>query len=819
MVRTAGMVAFGQARATGEILVEGELRTYRLTSTADAPGHLPADGQLTVAEAPGTATVRTGDALFDGLYALANSEARANSVSQISDHAYADGAPIFIEAFQTGELWSYVWTRDLAYALHLGLAAFDPARAVGSLLFKASAPKPAARVGTGEQIVQDTGSGGSYPVSTDRVVWALGADETLKALAGAERQDFLAKVYPILCGTIEQDRRLVFDVADGLYRGEQSFLDWREQTYPAWTKDNVLPIAVSKALSVNVANYFLLGRAAAYAGLLGEPETQTRYARWADELRAAINRRFWDEEAGLYSTYLLSDDGASDAVRVRRYDLLGESLAVLCGVADERQAAAIVRSYPTCPAGPPVAWPQERAMPIYHNQGIWPFVTAYWLRAARQAGNEAAVDAGVRSLEGLAALHLSNLENYDFATGAAEVRSGARVGPVVNSRRQLWSVAGYLSVVQDVVFGLETSWDGIQFRPCVTATMRREIFGRTDLLTWRGFVFQGKRHFVRVHLPPAESFEQGIAAVVRIELNGSTVGDNFVAAGHLRPENEWDIYLRTPEPTSSSVRFVDTRDENNYCGPAQPRWQGSGITLENERLTLHFEQDNPADTTLNIYRDGQLCAHGLRGMVWTDPQSGDYREHVHAYHLEAEDARHGNTSHLTPARSYRLPDQARVFPAARLRHRGGELTNSHHLENWGLPEHEISTEDLTVKRRGAYLVRVEFSNGAGPVNTGICCAVKKIEVFRRGSDAPVAAGYVVMPQSGDWQRFDLSSAVPVELVPGEEYVLRLSHDEHCLNMSCLQSNERYTAACGGGPTSYNLAHIAALHLLYLKALP
>ncbi len=820
-MRTEGTVAPGRAVMT--VLNDGEQRIYQLTSTAPPHGLVPAERQITITESPGRATIRTGNALFDGLYALASAEARANSVSQISDPGYAHGAPISIEAFQTGELWNYVWTRDLAYALHLGLAGFDPPRAVSSLLFKASELKGSARGGTDGQIVQDTGSGGSYPVSTDRVVWALGAHETLKNLCGAQRQDFLAKVYPILRATIEQDRRLAFDPSDGLYRGEQSFLDWREQTYPHWTKDSVLPIAVSKALSVNVANYFLLGCAAEYAGRLEDQEARARYAAWAEGLRAAINRRFWDEGAGLYSTYLLSDDGVSDSVRVRRYDLLGESLAILCGVADETRAAAILRNYPTGPSGPPVVWPQDRAVPIYHNQGIWPFVTAYWLKAARQVGNEAAIDAGVRSLEELTALNLSNMEDYDFATGAAEVRSGPRVGPVVNSRRQLWSVGGYLSMVQEVVFGLETSWDGIRFRPSITARMRREIFGGTDAITWQGLEFQGTRHLVRMHLPPAGSYAQGICTVSNVQLNGANAGRGFVPTETLRAANEWDIYLKEPETGfQKPPPSVDTSDERNYCGPAQPCWQEvgqGGITLENDLLTLHFEQSDSATATLNIYRDGQLVVGDFRGTTWTDPESGDHPKQVHTYRLEAVDARRGLTSHLTPARSYRLPDQAQVFPASSLRHRGGDLVGGHHFENWGAPEHELSTEVLTVNRRGVYLVRVEFSNGAGPVNTGITCAVKKLEVLHPGSSIPIAAGYVVMPQSGSWQRFDLSSAVPVELVPDEKCVLRLSEDEHCLNMSYLRSNEPYTAAAGGGAASYNFANIAALHLLYLTDQP
>ena len=52
--------------------------------------------------------------------------------------AYGNGVPIQIEAFQTGEFWTYVWTRDLSYSVYLALGGFDPPRAVNSLLFKTS---------------------------------------------------------------------------------------------------------------------------------------------------------------------------------------------------------------------------------------------------------------------------------------------------------------------------------------------------------------------------------------------------------------------------------------------------------------------------------------------------------------------------------------------------------------------------------------------------------------------------------------------------------------------------------------------------------
>jgi hypothetical protein len=73
-----------------------------------------------------------------------------------------------------------------------------------------------------------------------------------------------------------------------------------------------------------------------------------------------------------------------------------------------------------------------------------------------------------------------------------------------------------------------------------------------------------------------------------------------------------------------------------------------------------------------------------------------------------------------------------------------------------------------------------------------------------------------MPQSGDWSRWDLSSPVCVNLKAGEEYAICIREDEYCRNMSCLKSNERYTAGLGGGDRSYNYVNIAALHLLPMR---
>ncbi len=797
-------VSDGNARAVMTVTRPGALRGYELKSSAALRDNRPAGKQVDFSETAGHAVLRSGSAMFDGLYALAVHEARQNSVSEIKDGAYGNGAAIQLDAFQTGESWTYVWTRDLAYSVDLALGGFDPKRAVSSLLFKTSGLKDLVSGGFENQIIQDTGSGGSWPVSTDRVVWALGARETLNYLSGEERDAFLKRIYPILRDTIELDRILVFDPADGLYRGEQSFLDWREQTCPGWTKDNVVPIALSKALSVNVLNCYLLSTASECAARMNAPEESARYARWAADLKTAVNQHFYDPEAGLYSTCLLSDGFCS--VRANRYDLLGVSLAILLDVADAAQAKRIIENVPVGPHGPPVVWPQERAVPIYHNQAIWPFVTAYWTRAARKAGNAEAVNRGIRSLERLAALNLSNMENFDFISGLAEVRDKDLNGPVVNSRRQLWSVAGYLSMVQDVVFGLETSWEGIRFQPFVTAQLCRETFGTNDVVELRNFPYRGTRNSVRVHLPSVGPQAAGACTVQSVMLNGKTTGGEFIAADGLSPVNRWDIILQAPQSESGSVRIVDPSDERMLYGPAQPVWQD--LTTAAGRPVLRFRHPDPAGVSFSIYRDGKPVATGVRQTTWTDEISVG----LHSYAVGAVDLKSGTASHLTPFRRWRAEGGERVIPARVMKNRGGNLVADHHFENWGKPADELVIESFTVERDGRVALCAEFANGSGPVNTGITCAVKKIEVLESGSNSVAASGYLVMPQSGSWTRWDRSPPVIVQLAAGKKYTLRIREDVFSRNMSYLKQNARYTSWSGGGDGGYNYVNIAAIHI-------
>lgn len=435
-----------------------------------------ASGAPVVREIPRQAMrSQTASPMFDGLFALAQQELRQAQVESITDNAYDRGNPIACPCFETGEKWRYVWTRDLSFAADLALARLEPQRTRDSLRFKLSDARAGAPQGA--YVIQDTGSGGSWPISSDRVVWFLAARHLLDAPAGdADAARFADETWAALTATLAQDRQFVFDEATGLYRGETSFLDWREQTYPRWTADDVAFIAQSFALSTNVLHYEALRLGERMARERGDA-VAAKYAQQAASLAAAIDRHFWREDRGLYMSYIGT---AAHPVPVEAYDLLGLSLLVHSGIAPQARARRAMANYPWLESGSPVVWPQQPGIAIYHNRAIWPFVSAYSLRAARTLDDAARIEHEVRSLMRGAALAGSNMENYELVTQAVHVDEGALSGPVVNSPRQLWSVAGYLQMVMEGVFGLQP--DG-RVEPKLPASLVPMLFGALPRIT------------------------------------------------------------------------------------------------------------------------------------------------------------------------------------------------------------------------------------------------------------------------------------------------------------------------------------------------
>lgn len=776
----------------------------------------PGDSFTTYQEQADLPRLRSGDMVFDALFALATHEMRQNSVAQVKDGSYGGGQAIPCDCFETGAKWHYVWTRDLSYATDLGLGVLDPQRARNSLQFKLSDFRAELKQGLdglipqGRQIIQDTGTGGSWPISTDRMGWALAAEQVLAALPAGERSAFLPEAFEGLRNTIESDRLAAFDEGDGLYVGEQSFLDWRDQTYAKWITADIAHIGMSKSLSTNVLHYQGLGLAARLATELGQDELATRYSQWAAELKQAINHGFWLADEKMYASLINTSTDPSPAYK---FDLLGESLAILAGIADEGQAREIVSRYPMGPYGAPVYFPQQPDMPVYHNRAIWPFVSAYGLKAAARVQNVAVADRHVDSLMRGAALNLSNMENLEWLSGQPSLMDLTHpdlTGPVINSQRQLWSVGGYLGMVTSTLFGYNLEEQGIRVSPFVTAHLHK-LMGAKPEAALKGLNYRGKQIEIKLLLP--EAGEEGSYYPVRgILLNGAPVAE-LITEEMLAASNLIEIQLGAGVADEQGIRLIEDVapldvENRKVFAPTEPTLLG--VTEQGGKLVVALQDSvNQGALSYNIYRDGKLVAAGLdAARDWVDelaPQPGM----AYCYSAEAIYPESGNRSHHAKPVCYQ-PERQRIAVDADAVSHSGILTAADtaipvpYLKDWGRPEDTLLVRGVTLDGKRA--IRLQYSNAQHAINLGVTNGVKRVSVLSNGK--VVASGVVQMPhvmQDGDLKPLRDSTPVIAE-VPAGQYDILVSD---FYNMSYLKANATYNDA-GGQGGSVNLIDLASI---------
>jgi hypothetical protein len=745
--------------------------------------------------------VRSGSIAFDALFALATTEMRQDSVHEIRDGSYNGGNPIACECFETGEKWHYVWTRDLSYAADLGLALLDPQRVRNSLLFKLSGwrdgvTKPARAAGSasGLQIVQDTGSGGSWPVSTDRIAWAYAAEKVLLALPPQERAAFAKTALEALSNTIENDRLAAYDPDAGLYNGEESFLDWREQTYAAWMPANLSYMATSKALSTNVGHYKALTLASQLASEAGDTVRAKRYAGWALSLSQSINRVLWQNVDGMFSSLTA---GHFDNAPLEKYDWLGQALAIDTGIASWDRARSILAHYPHGPMGAPVIWPQQPGVPIYHNRAIWPFVTAYGLRAAARVRNVSVADAAYDTLMRGAALNLSNMENFEWLTGQPMLHDEKHPeldGPVISSKRQLWSVGAYLGMVIEDVFGVTLTPDGIALAPFVTAKLRREAFARSTDVVLENLRLQGKRIAVHLHLPKTHGAD-GYYAVAAVRLNGKRTKRN-IGWQSLGDDNRIDIELGDLRPGQHGINRVNANpyeESREVYGPLEPAI--THIGSDGRHAVLEIEGGGQG-IPITVYRDGWPVGVNVVAGAWTDStESPSSCYAVGAQYRGSENDSHHSLPHcLGPAIEIGVTDP-RVRSSVALAQAAGQLP---HIGNWGTPNDSFMVSAMRVEQPGRYAVQVSYRNNANQINLGISGGVKWMTV-RDGGGRVIAEGVVQLPHSPADRPAVYSTPLYAKLDAAGSYQVQLAD---FYNMSYLQSNSTFSAAGGTeGPSN------------------
>lgn len=557
-------------------------------------------------------------------------------------------------AFSAGKEWVGVWTRDISYAAQLSLAYLFPENIKTSLR---------AKLTEAGRIIQDTGTGGSWPISSDRHLWTMAAWEVYLATGD---ETWLDEIREPVINALQEDLLWNRDPVSGMLLGETSFEDWREQTYPVWMSP--ADIHASHALSTNI-----IFKRALEIGLFLVKNDKAIIQSWPSliqRLDQSILQHFWSEALNAPASYVM----ASPAwVPAPHRDLLGESLGILYMQSFGRVDSQLVASYPRTAIGSPVISHQLPHSPPYHNKAIWPFVETYGLLAAKKAGNDAAYAHGFNGLIRSAALFLSHRENYAYESGRPDQTQ-------INSDRQLWSVGGWLGAIYKGLFGITISYDferhgfNLQVSP-------------NNPFEWDGFSLTE----LTLHDTPISMMLKGRGSVIQtLTVNGvSLETDQSIP---LLGEALDIVVELTQAERDGRNQIVLT----NHLLPEVPDIQWTNDTLS-------WRSASP--TTVLALNGQFLDTLEQTAVIIPDSLNGFFS--VISYDSTGKAGLPSKPHYLGPSATLMLSPKEPYFI---------ELGN----------ENTFMDMNFTVPNAGNYLLRFIYSNGAGPINTGNTCGLAKL---------------------------------------------------------------------------------------------
>lgn len=623
--------------------------------------------------------------------------------------------------FRTGKEWSGVWTRDISYSIILSMAHLQPRVAMYSLMRKVNAKK---------KIIQDTGTGGAWPISTDRMIWAVAAWEIYKATGN---KDWLQQAYIIIRNSIEDDIHAAHDPETGLVKGESSFLDWREQTFPKWMQP--ADIYESQCLGTNAVHYQANSVLSFMATALKDDKAAAKYKGIADRIKKGINEYLWLPEKGYYAQFRY---GRNYKFVSPRAEALGEALCVIFGIADEARAKQVVASTPVTAFGIPCIFPQIPNIPPYHNNAVWPFVQTYWLWAAAKAGNERAVSESIFAIYRPAALFLTNKENF-------VVDNGDFNGTQINSSVMLWSLSGNISIVQKVFFGIRFNTDNISFEPFVP----RILDGKRRLEN-----FRYRDAVLDIEM---EGFGNGIQTFM---LDGKVMKQAVIPES-LKGKHTIKIILAGNTNGHYDVNMVN----NMYTLPSP------AVTYDGVKLSWDPVKGAKA---YRVLQNGKpLTILTKTSFVLPSMAFAEYsiialdENEVESFASEPQAVSKGNAIQFIEMED--IAGKAN-FPFK------GFMGNG--FAEISTKVNKVITIPVTVRKPGSYMVFFRYANGNGPVNTENKCAMRTLKVNN------VENGLIVFPQRGkeEWSNWGYSNSLRVSLKEGVNN-LELSYEPFNENMN------------------------------------
>jgi GH15 family glucan-1,4-alpha-glucosidase len=182
------------------------------------------------------------------------------------------------------------------------------------------------------------------------------------------------------------------------------------------------------------------------ARLAGDTESEARWKKRAEELKAAINREYWNPDSGFYFDTIRKDGSKDPSIRPNALVL------VLAGVAEEEKARLVVERLEKDDMT--AAWgvrtlstldPKYQPA-LYHDGAVWPLVTGWMALAELRLGRR---EQALKYVRMMAERIIE--ENGMFA----ETYRGDRPEPFNSCILQAWSAGMYVRAFLDLALGLK----------------------------------------------------------------------------------------------------------------------------------------------------------------------------------------------------------------------------------------------------------------------------------------------------------------------------------------------------------------------------
>lgn len=647
-----------------------------------------------------------------------------NSDFQLSNAVYNLSLEEMLKAvepdstFRTGKEWAGVWTRDISYSIILSMAYMQPKVAKYSLMRKVK----------NDRIIQDTGTGGSYPVSTDRIVWATAAWELYKATGD---NDWLKYAFKVIKNSIEDDLKNAYDPITGMVKGESSFLDWREQTYPKWMQP--VDIYESENLGTNAIHYNANIVLAKMANLLHDSETEKKHNEIATKIKDGINKYLWIKEKGYYGQYIY---GRNNMILSERSEALGEALCVLFGIADADRSKMIIANTPILNWGIPCLYPQIPGIYPYHNNAIWPFVQSYWALAAAKTGNQTAVLQQIAAIYRTTSIFLTNKENMVAETGDF-------AGTAINSSRMLWSLSGNIALVHKLLFGIGFQSDRLTFNPCVP----KELGGNRSLKN-----FKYRNAFLNIDL-------SGYGSKIKsFKIDNSASEPEVLCT--LTGKHEIEIVLDNEESIENNIHKV-----KNAFSPETPK-----VIINNNQLV--WEKANDAESYI-IIKNGEKIGSTTLNSTDIPDQGAEYqvisKNKAGFISFASEPISVCDTFSKIV---YQIEDYG-----VKSELNGNDFNENGFVEISKTANLKIEIP-IEIQHPGKYTLQFRYANGSGHIHSDNKCAMRNLNINGR------FAGTIVLPQRGEneWSNWGYSNIIKLNLAQGKN-ILAISFEANNQNMN------------------------------------